>query len=129
MLGRHTSPQVVYAYLLVSSYAPDPSEASDIGSECATKFFKKERRQSAPSDEWYRHGRRMFARKRKQRSDKGEKRAKADCWIASPQNSAQTGARRGKREHGAGGGRRWHPIFDQLSPRRHEKKRVDRDDA
>jgi len=22
-----------------------------------------------------------------------------------------------------------HPIFDQLSPRRHEKKRVDRDDA
>ena len=57
MLGRHTSPQVVYAYLLVSSYAPDPCEASHIVSECATKFLKRERRQSAPSDAWYRHGR------------------------------------------------------------------------
>ena len=134
MLGRHTSPQVVYAYLLVSSYGPDPSEASHIVSECTTKFLQKERRQSTPSDEWYRHGRRMLPRKRKQRSDKGEKRAK---YTQTKRNAGLQAHRTARRLVRGEGGVSMepveedvaHPIFDQLSPRRHEKKRADRDDA
>ena len=46
-LGQQTSPQVLFAYMLVAMYGPDSEQASNIISECTTIFFteRKETKQ------------------------------------------------------------------------------------
>lgn len=40
-LGGSTSPEVVYSYLLIGQYGPDPREASGLLLTCTDKFLMK----------------------------------------------------------------------------------------
>lgn len=119
---------MLFAYLLVAIYGPDSEQASSIISDCTTTFLQKERRQSTETDDIYRHGRKLFNRRRKVRKDKGFKRAFYKPKKKHAGLHQQPNARKLVREGGSvamedveGGDE--HSIFEQLSPRRSEKKR------
>ena len=114
--------------MLVAMYGPDSEQASNIISECTTIFLEKERRQSSETDNVYRHGRKLYNRRRKVRKDKGFKRASYRPKKKHAGLQQQPNARTVAREGGAVSmedveGGEEHAIFEQLSPRRSEKKR------
>ena len=127
-LGQQTSPEVFHAYMLVSSYGPDPEAAQAILSDCTTEFLQKERRTSVAGHEVYRHGRMVIARKRKVRSDVGIKRAVYRPAARTSRLRTQQNARKLMRGEGAielarpDDNAEPHPIFIQMSPKRGDKK-------
>ena len=130
-LGAQTSPQVIHGYLLVSKYAPDPTESGDIITECTDEFLLKERRDNLPSGQGvYRRGRRMVERKRAVRKDVGKKRPvyksrKRHQGLQSLPNARKIARGSGSAEMEDGEGDTSHAIFQQMSPRRKNARKAE----
>lgn len=130
-LGAQTSPQVIHGYLLVSKYAPDPTECGNIITECTDEFLLKERRDNLPSGKGvYRCGRRMVERKRAVRKDVGQKRPvyksrKRHQGLQSLPNARKIARGSGSAEMVDGQGDTSHAIFQQMSPRRKNARKAE----